>query len=87
MEQRGFSTEKPGSYYFTEGINTGEAKTKDTHSTNSTEKLSEEEPYGLKIKLHTQYLTLRKILEKRKFLYLKKLDNDYRKAYDNLNLR
>lgn len=81
----GFLQRKVRKLLLHKGIDTGEAKPKDTHSTNCTEKLSEEEPYGSKIKLHTQYLTLRKILEKRKLLYLKTLDNDYRKAYDNLN--
>lgn len=40
-------------------------------STNCTEKISEEELYRLKIKIYIKYLPFRRILEKRKFLYLK----------------
>ena len=71
MEQRGFSKEKSGSYYLTKGMDTEEAKTKDSYSTNCTEKISEEELYRLKIKIYIKYLPFRRILEKRKFLYLK----------------
>lgn len=44
----GFLQRKVMKLLLHKGIDTGEAKPKDTHSTNCTEKLSEEEPYGSK---------------------------------------